>query len=183
VNAERNTGDRVWTDEFASMASNLVAQLRASQRLPEALSIARQAVDMVDGLLKEEPKRHRYRYLAADNRLWLAETLTDLNRLAEAGEVLSDTVRRLDEVIREVPDDFPANDDKVTALTDQAIVNRRLGNLQSAQSPCREALDLAAGLIRKDPAVRDSLTAISKLRREAAALGLSDPTAGSGASR
>jgi hypothetical protein len=181
VNAEHNTGDRVWADEFAVMTSLLATQLRASQRLPEALSTARQATDIVDGLLKEEPHRHRYSYLAADNRLFLAETLIDLNRLADASAVLGDAVRRLDEAIREVPGDFYVNDDKVTALTDQVIVNRRLGNLQSAYSQCREALDLAARLIRKDPAVRDSLGAISKLRREAAALGLADPTTASGA--
>jgi hypothetical protein len=99
------------------------------------------------------------------------------------GPVLGDAVRRLDDTIREVPDDFYANDDKVTALTDQAIVDRRLGNVESARSQCRAALDLAARLIRKDPAVRDSLAAINKLRREAAAPGLSDFTIASGVSR
>jgi serine/threonine protein kinase/DNA-binding SARP family transcriptional activator len=183
VNAERNTGDRVWTDEFAVTAQHLAGELRAAQKIPECLPLIREAGAAFDRLLQAEPKRHRYSYLVADNRLFQAEILIDLNQLAEASAALRDAARHLDEALKQVPDDFYTNVDKVLLLTDQGIVNRRLGNVDRARVLYRDALELAARMTHKDPAALPSITAMDKLRSEARTLGLADPTAVSGASR
>jgi len=45
-------------------------------------------------------------------------------------------------------------------------------DLARARAVCREAMAFASAMIRKDPAIRDSITGISKLQREAKSLGL-----------
>jgi eukaryotic-like serine/threonine-protein kinase len=183
VNMERNTGDKNWADQFAVTATKLAMELNTNQRGSDAIAMVREAGAAIDRLLKDEPKRHRYRYLAGNNRLLLGDLYIDLNQLADASEALRDAARRLDEVIKDEPDDFYTVESKVSALADQVIVEHRLGNVAHARVLCQQALDLAASLIRKDPAVRDSITATSKLRRESKALGLSDSYLASGASR
>jgi tetratricopeptide (TPR) repeat protein len=180
---ERNTGDKNWADQFAVTATKLAMELNTNQRGSDAIAMVREAGAAIDRLLKDEPKRHRYRYLAANNRLIQGDLYIDLNQLADASEALRDAARRLDEVIKDEPDDFYTVESKVSALADQVIVEHRLGNVARARVLCQQALDLAASLIRKDPAVRDSITATSKLRRESKALGLSDSYLASGASR
>ena len=181
TNAERNTGDRNWADQFAVIATMLAVELRANHMVSDALRLVREAGGAIDRLLAEEPKRHRYRFLAANNRLMQAEMLISLNRLADADAVLRDAIPILDAVIKDVPDDFYTMETKVSVLADQAIVAHKLGDIERARVVCRDGLDLAAGLIRKDPAIQTSITGMSKLRREARALGVSDPTAAAGA--
>ena len=69
-----------------------------------------------------------------------------------------------------------ALDLKVSVLADQAIVRRHFGQIAAAKDLCRQGLDVSAALIRRDPAMEQSIGDLSKLRRQAKELGVPDPT-------
>jgi hypothetical protein len=182
-NADRNTGDRNWIDQFAVIATVLAEELRANQRAAEGLSLVREAGKAIDGLVAGEPKRHRYRYLSGNNKVLEGDILIDLHRWSEADARLRDSLRILDAAIQEVPDDFYSVESKISALADLVIVSHQLGDLPRARTLCREALGLVDATIRKDPAVKDSITAMSRLQREARSLGLPEAAAAAGGVR
>jgi hypothetical protein len=74
--------------------------------------------------------------------------------------------------LKVTPEDYYLVEGKISVLADEAIVDHKLGDLTRARTACREGLALADAVIRKDPALRDSITGMNKLRREAHALGV-----------
>jgi hypothetical protein len=172
VNSERNVGDRNWADQFAVIATMLGIELRANQKLPEALALVREAGTTIDRLVKEEPKRHRFHYLSGNNKVVQADVLITMRRWNDADAMLREALPVLDAAIQEAPSDFYAMETKVSVLADQVIVSHQLGDLSRARAVHRDAMAMVSEMISKDPAVRESITAMSKLQREARSLGL-----------
>jgi hypothetical protein len=183
TNAERNTGDKNWADQFAVTTTMLAIELEYNKRGVEAVPLNREAGATIDRLVQEDPENHRARYLRANNRLLLSELLLEQNLLKEAETVLNEAAGFVDELLREAPDDFHSAENKLSVLANQVVVDYRLGNFGRARERCRAGLEISAGFIRKDPALRDAITGLDKLRRHAGLLGLPDPTAPPGGSR
>jgi hypothetical protein len=161
----------------------LAVELDYNKRGAEAVPLNREAGATIDRLVKEDPRNHRARYLRANNRLLLSELLMEQNRLKEADDVLNQAAIFVDDLLREARDDFQTAQHKVAVLADQVFVDYRLGNFGRAREHCRAGLDLSAGFIRKDPALRESINGLDKLRRHAELLGMPDPTASVGGGR
>ncbi len=182
TNSERNTGDSNWADQFAVTTTMLAVELDYNKRAAEALPLNREAGAAIDRLVQEDPRNHRARYLRANNRLLLSGLLMEQNQMKEADAVLSEASRFSEELVREAPEDFQAAHHKLAVLANQVVVDYRLGNLRKARERCQTGLELAASFIRKDPALKDSITGLDDLRRHATILGVPDPTAATGAS-
>ena len=106
-----------------------------------------------------------------------SELLLEQNLLKEADAILNQAAGFAEELLREAPDDFHSAEIKLSVLANQVLVDYRLGNLARARERCQAGLEISAGFIRKDPALRDSITGLDKLRHHAGLLGLPDPTA------
>jgi hypothetical protein len=178
TNAERNTGDRNWADQFAVTTTMLAVELDYNHLAAEALPLIREAGATIDRLVQEDPRNHRARYLRANNRLLLAEMLIKQNLLREADVVLDQDAAFVDDLLKEAPDDFQAALHRVAVLADHVVVAYRLKDFARARGYCRVGLELSAGLIGKDPTARESIYCLDKLRQHAGLLGLPDPTAG-----
>jgi eukaryotic-like serine/threonine-protein kinase len=176
TNAERNTGDKNWADQFAVTTTRLAAALQENRRGREAVPLLQEAGATIDRLVIADTKNRRPRYLRANNRLLVSELLIDQNALADADVVLNEADRDIDELLKEAPDDFHTAHNRLAVLANHVVVDYRLGNLDRARGHCRSGLDLAASFIRRDPALKDSLTGLNKLRRHASLLGIADPT-------
>jgi hypothetical protein len=183
TNAERNTGDKNWADQFAVTTTMLAVELDYNQRAAEAVPLIREAGATIDRLVEEDPRNHRARYLRANNRLLLSGLLIKQNLLREADVVLSQDAAFVDDLLREAPGDFQAALHQVAVLANQVVAAYRLGDFARAREHCRAGLNLSAGFLRKDPAARESIDGLEKLRRHAGLLGLPDPTASAGGGR
>ena len=176
TNAERNTGDKNWADQFAVTTTMLASELVYNKRDPEAVPLLREAGATIDRLAKEDPNNHRARYLRANNRLLLSDTLIHQNRLAEAGAVLSEADRFTAELTNEAPEDFYSAQNRVAVLANEVVVEYRLGRFEPAREHCRAGLDVASRFIHRDSSVEETFVGLNQLRRHAPLLQISDPS-------
>jgi hypothetical protein len=82
--------------------------------------------------------------------------------------------REISEFLAHDPTDRVALDTRMSVFTDQALVFRHAGDLPQARHRCRAALEVAAALIRRDPAMEKSLDDLDKLRLLARQLDIPD---------
>ena len=101
----------------------------------------------------------------------------------ESASTLAGTDSLIEEYLRTDPKSAIALDLKVSVLADQAIVMRHLGKVGEARERCRNALEVAAVLIGRDPAMEHSMGDLEKARGLARQLGVADPSAPAGGAR
>jgi len=180
ANAQANPGKRDEADTASVLASRLAAALQQAGRRTEALAQLREARDIAEGMTRRDPGDQRAHRLRLNYGAQLGEMLMEDAQWEESARVLAAVDSQIEEFLRADPADMIVLDLQVSVLTDQAIVRRRQGRADEARALCRSALSVAAGLIRRDAAMEASLGDLAKLRQQARALGVPDPT---GASR
>jgi tetratricopeptide (TPR) repeat protein len=176
-NAQLNPQGRAEADNIVVFESRLASLLRRAGRLDEAVQIYRQAVAQIGRMVASDPADQRARRANAVNQALLGEVLIDAGRWQEAWVALADGQRVIDGLLAEDPANAIVLDLDISTLTLQAVVLHHEGRIEPARERCRKALDVAAALLRKDPAMEPSIDDLPKLRRQARQLGVPDPTA------
>jgi len=163
-------------DTASVLATRLAVALNAAGRRAEALTYLRQASDIVDSMIRRDPEDKRAHRLRLNYGAQLGEMLMEDAQWEESARVLAAVESQIEQFLRTDAGDMVALDLQVSMLTDQAIVLRHQGRADEARALCRSALSVAAGLIRRDPAIEASLGDLAKLRQQARQLGVPDTT-------
>lgn len=93
-----------------------------------------------------------------------------------AGSAMAQAEREISKFLAHDPAERVALDTQTSVFTDPALVFRHVGNLPQARRRCQAALEIAAALIRRDPAMEKSLDDLDKLRLLARDLDIPDPS-------
>ena len=182
-NRRRNPGEKDEADTASTLALRLAFPLDRAGQTSEAERFVRESGDIIDDLLRKDPKDRRNQRLRLSNRVVLGDMLMEHTAWDKATRTLAEAASYIEEFLRSDPNDMVALDLKVSVLTDQAIVGRHYGRTAEARDLCRLAFDVTAALIRRDPGMEQSIGELAKLRQQARELGVPDPTAGAGGSR
>jgi tetratricopeptide (TPR) repeat protein len=182
-NAERNPGSADEADTAFVLAQRLGLALNRLGRKAEAERCVRESGKIVDALLLRDPGNRRFQRLRLNSGAFLGEMLMEHAQWDESARTLSRTESFIEEYLRTDPRSAIALDLKVSVLADQAIVMRHLGRAGEARERCRKALEIAAVLIGRDPAMEHSMGDLDKARGLARQLGVADPSAAAGGAR
>jgi hypothetical protein len=167
---------REQTDSLFVATQRLAAQLDAFGRKAEAESYAREAGGIIEALLRRDPQNRRSLRGQFINQALLGEMLMNHGQWVPAGTAMAHAERQISEFLSHDPADRVALDIQVSVFTDQALIFRHAGNLTQARRQCQAALEIAAALIRRDPAMEKSLDDLEKLRLLARQLDIPDPS-------
>ncbi len=167
-------------DTASVLASRLADALNHARHPAEAEQFIRKSGEILDDLLRRDPSNHRFQRMRFINRTLLGDMQLDHAVWAEAAQTLAEALTYINDYLRSDGADAVALDMKVSALADQAIVKRHFGQTAAARDLCSEGLQVAAGLIHRDPAMEKSISDLGKLRQVARDLAVPDPSASVG---
>jgi len=176
ADARQNPGNWALADQAITMTTYLANRLEGNGRAIKALPLIREAGVGIRQLLETDPQNRRYRQLSLNNQVRLAQLMIALGRYGEAGPVLTAAERYGDQLARDVPNDTLIDSQRLSVLSGQIGLARKLGRLDEARERCRAALSLAAPIIKKDPALEKYLQGLPDVRQAARELGVPDPT-------
>ncbi|HXN45893.1 MAG TPA: protein kinase [Bryobacteraceae bacterium] len=182
-NAQRNPGSADEADTAFVLGQRLAEALNRSGRKAEAERAVREAGGIVDALLLRDPGNRRFQRMRLYNGALLGEMMMEHADWDDSARTLASTESLIEEYLRTDSKSAIALDLKVSVLADQAIVMRHLGRVGEARERCRNALEVAAVLIGRDPAMEHSMGDLDKARGLARQLGIADPSAPVGGAR
>ena len=182
-NWRRNPGSNDEADTASILAGRLASPLDRAGQTSEAERLLGESGSIIEELLRRDPMNRRYQRLRFSNRVLLGDMLMDHAVWERADRTLADAASNIEEFLRTNPSDMVALDMKVSTLADQTIIRRHYSQTAQARELCRRGLDISVELIRRDPAMEQSIGDLAKLRRQARELGVPDPTVSAGGGR
>ncbi len=182
-NAARNPGSADEADTAFVLAQRLAGALNRSGQKAEAERYVRESGGIIEALLLRDPGNRRFQRMRLYSGALLGEMMMEHAEWDDSARTLAGTESLIEQYLRADSKSAIALDLKVSVLADQAIVMRHLGRVAEARERCRNALEIAALLIGRDPAMEHSMGDLDKARRLARQLGIADPSAPAGAGR
>ncbi len=180
-NARRNTDSVEEADTASVQTMRLGIALNRAGRQSEAERVVGEAVSIDNALVKRDPTNRRFHRKQLNTRALLGEMLMEHAKWKDATETLASAASLADTYLRDDPQNRIALDLKASVLTDQALIQLHFGRLAEARDHCRQALEIAAALIRRDPSIEQAMGDLDKARRLAHDLRIPDPSVAAGA--
>ncbi|HMC59942.1 MAG TPA: hypothetical protein VKJ01_12180 [Candidatus Solibacter sp.] len=164
------------SDALLVLTERLATQLDRSGRKAEAEFYMREAVALSEALVRRDPQSRRNPYLQFCEDELLGEMLVGHGKWSDAATPLARAEREMADFLSREPSDTLALQNKVSVFHYQALIFRHAGDLPHARQRCQAALEVAAILVRRDPAMEKSFDGLDKLRLLARQLKIPDPT-------
>lgn len=175
-NATQNPGHYGALDLDFVMTSRYANQLGDEGKQAEALTMDREAAQILDVLGKNDPTDHRFLSNRAINGTNQGIRLVELERSREASAMLTKSAGLVEQIVKRWPEDAGSWNLLVTVLAYRSRAARQLGDAETARQDCRRAFDAVTKVSALNKDGKHAISNIDLLLTEARILGVANTT-------